>query len=96
MNGEVKFVLYRSVEHMSGVGLFVIVNTALREEISDLLIEPSFGCANFADPLNQLFEIVLPEKLGALLQTVVVKRESLHQILFQNSSCPNPEFGCIG
>lgn len=66
-----KLVLHMGVKQARGFRLRVVIDTALGENVGDLLIDPPFAGANRSHPLQQLAEIVLAKE-AAVFQALII------------------------
>jgi hypothetical protein len=85
---QCSFVLYRR-EELAGERRVGIVVDGERVDIGDLLVEAPLARADLADPLEQVFEVVLPESGIALLQAVVIEDEALDDELAESLGSPD-------
>jgi hypothetical protein len=79
-NGPMQLVLHRLEECLRNLGVAVVVDTALLVNIRDLQVEAALAGTNLPNPLQQFIEVILAESL-ALLQTLIVQHEPLHDEL---------------
>ena len=92
----VKAVLNHSVEVARGGRVFVVVRTALRIDVRNLLPDATLAGANRTNTFEQFTEVILSKYSSALLQTVIVHGKTLLDVFTQDFSCPLTKFSGFG
>ena len=66
-NSKMKFILNGSVEFLSNIRIFIVINAALGKNICNLLPDTPLAGPDGANPFQQFFEIVFAEQSCSLL-----------------------------
>ena len=91
MNGIVHLVLHGSEKHLCHLRTWIIVRRG-SIDVRHLLIEISFTTTDVSNTLQQFTEVAIP----SLLQSFIIHRESLLDILMQSLCCPTTETHSYG
>ena len=89
----VELILDHGIKCVGDGGVFVVVGAALREDVGDLLPDPPFACADGADALQQLAEVIFAEGGLPLLEALVVHHKAFGDVLFQHPGGPDAKAG---
>ena len=87
----VKAILYHRIEVMRRRGVLVVVDATLGIDVCDLLPDASLACTYRTDPLQKLFEVILTECSGSLLESIVIEDEAFSDIFTEYLGSPLAE-----